>query len=431
MRRRASQPCKRPRSKRLHRRIFAWFGFSIAITFGVVGALAGRPFSHRSEPLRHFAATQFAAVWSDPPARNKLAREVSKALNVRVSLSDPSGTPLMSTGRPCGRFSFVVRPRRSSGEQGPTELGTVRFCGGVLHSKVEFLAAFLVAGLLLWGASGVIAHRLVRPLSRVAEVARDIGGGNLASRVTFRRRKPPGELGELVDAINDMAARIQKQMEDQRALLAAVSHEIRTPLGHMKVISELAREGQVEKLRDLEQEISDVDALVDQLLASSRLEFETVDRRPLHVVDLCARALERAQLDAGSLDISLEQTELVGDPMLLGRAIGNLLENAKRHATRIRSLKVTGDAYRIQVTVEDEGPGFGSEELDHVFDDFYRGTHRAKSAHSSLGLGLALVRRIAEAHGGSAWAHNTAQGAEVGFEVARNQHEEVNDEKIA
>lgn len=305
-------------------------------------------------------------------------------------------------------------------------LGVTAFVGmGVvgLLLRTDFVAehkyiAFFVAAMFIWGASGAIAHKLVRPVSEIARVAREIGGGDLSSRVHLGRSRS-GEIGDLADAINDMAGRIEKQMADQRALLAAVSHEIRTPLGHMRVIAELARSGDLSKLAELEREIDEVDTLVDQLLASSRLEFDTMAHIELDAVDVCVRALERADVDAAVLDVATDDTTVHGDPALLARAVGNLLENAVRYADGVDALRIDGDSEYVRFTVSDRGPGFANGDVDTVFEQFHRGQKNAKATHGSLGLGLSLVRRIAAAHGGRAWAENTDRGARVMVEVSR------------
>jgi signal transduction histidine kinase len=274
----------------------------------------------------------------------------------------------------------------------------------------KWLGICIGAG-VLWMTAGAISMHLVRPLSRVAQVARDIGDGDLSSRVSLRHA--PGEIGELATAINEMAERIERQLEDQRALLAAVSHEIRTPLGHMRVIAELVRAGDTERLVDLEREIMDVDTLVDQLLASSRIDFSTLSPRPLDLADVCLRALERAGIDAETLSVECDDTSIEGDAMLLTRAVGNLLDNARRHGDELESVTVTGDADRLRIAVRDRGPGFSDETLATAFERFRGG------GDGSLGLGLALVRRIAEAHDGTAEAHNVDGGAEVAIELLR------------
>lgn len=289
--------------------------------------------------------------------------------------------------------------------------------------KGRFFVGLAVAGMFLWGSAGFVARRLVRPLGRIARVARDIGNGQLDARVGFGGSPRDSELAHLGEAIDTMAGRIQKQLTDQRALLAAVSHEIRTPLGHMRVIAELARGGDLSRLDELEREIAGVDTLVDQLLASSRLEFDSFDKVAVNGAEIAIGALERANLDASVLDIETDSTQFAGDAMLISRALGNLLENAARHGGGATGLRVAGDGQTVRFSVEDRGPGFDDAELVSVFDTFLRGDRRAGAGPGSLGLGLALVDRIARAHGGRAWAENRAGGgALVAFEVsARGQ----------
>ncbi len=276
-------------------------------------------------------------------------------------------------------------------------------------------AAMAVAGVMLWAASGAISRFLVWPLVMVTRVARDLGDGDLTARVDLPQFVS-GEIVELGDTLNDMAAHIEKQMADQRALLAAVSHELRTPLGHMRVIAELARDGDLDRLDELEREIDDVEHLVDQLLATSRIEFDAIDRRPLDAVDLCTRALDRADVDAALLEVEADDTSVTGDATLLARAVGNLLENARRHAEKILAVRITGTGDYLTIAVEDRGPGFADGDAGRVFEPFYRGERRGQG---SLGLGLALVQRIARAHGGRAFAENTGTGARVGIEINR------------
>lgn len=288
---------------------------------------------------------------------------------------------------------------------------------GVTHGGGHTLTLLLGGG-LLWAASGAIAWRLTRPLARLVRAARDIGQGRFDRRVDLGRHH--GELRVLADAMNDMAARLEKQLADQRALLAAVSHEIRTPLGHLRVLAETARAGGLEETvaGDIERELLEIDDLVGQLLAGSRLELEAVDRRPLDAADAAALALERAGLPPELLAVDTGDAACEADPTLLARALANLLANAEAHGGGARRLRVAREDGALSFEVEDDGPGFADQDLDRAFESFYRGEHRARE-HASLGLGLSLVRRIAEAHGGAAFAENRPEGgARVGFTIA-------------
>src|SRR5262245_2974828 len=272
----------------------------------------------------------------------------------------------------------------------------------------------LVAGLaVVWMGSGAIAFRLMRPLIEVVRAARAIGDGDLGVRI---RARPHGELGVLAAAINDMAARIEKQLRDQRQMLAAVSHELRTPLGHIRVLVETARDApggpDPRVLDEIEREVVDLDRLVDKLLASSRLEL-SVDKREVDVAQLAQVALDQSGLNGAKVDFR-GNTVAVADATLVRRAIANLVDNARVHGGGVRAIRVERRADQVVVEVDDGGPGVPAAERDRVFEPFERA-----GRGGSLGLGLALVRRIAAAHGGRAWIEDApGGGARVSFAIA-------------
>jgi signal transduction histidine kinase len=281
--------------------------------------------------------------------------------------------------------------------------------GGFLyHHGVPPPFALLVMVALLWGASGAIAWRLTLPLVELARVARLLGEGQLDARMSERRGAR--ELTVIASTVNEMASRIEKQLRDQRELLAAVSHEIRTPLGHMRVLLDTARDRgeRPEMLDELEREVLEVDALVDQLLASSRLDFGALETRELDVAVEAARALERLGVDAAVLDVESDRCVVQADPTLLRSALANLVRNAVEHAGGVTRVVVRRTLEAVEVEVEDAGPGFADADLARAFEPFFRKTG------SGLGLGLSLVDRIARAHGGSARAANRdGSGARV------------------
>ena len=415
---------------RLHRRIFMWFGASIIATGASVWivlslAMPGIEDWRRDwDRFRHFVGRSYAEVWDDTAARDALARRTSVELGVDVVLRDPDGRVLSRFGA-----GGCAQPRLTAPvERGGQVVGRIDVCSEAESPRGGWFAllGLVVAFATLWGFSGVIARRLARPLGHVVRVARDIGQGRLSSRVRLGPHRV-GEFAVLADAIDEMACRIERQLRDQRELLAAVSHEIRTPLGHIRILLETARDaaeaGQPaspKALDELEQEVLEIDDLVGELLASSRLSFAALDVRPLEALDVAVRALERAGLPLDLLESDADSVPFEGDATLLGRALANLLENARRHAGGATRLVVSEHAADVRFSVLDEGPGLAPGDEDRVFDPFYRGERRAGASAGSLGLGLSLVRRIAEAHGGRAWAEARPRGgACVSFVVAR------------
>ena len=277
---------------------------------------------------------------------------------------------------------------------------------------------FGVPALVLWTAAGRIARRISRPLYELTRVAQDIGLGNLGARASVAAHNVD-EIGVLSSTFNDMAARLERQLTEQRELLAAVSHELRTPLARIRLLVEIARQDKVTPatLDDIEREAIEIDTLVGELLASARLEFQAVTHKPLEAGEVARRALERAGEDAGKLAPPRGPLPFVADPTLVARALANLIDNARKHGGGIDGMAVRGGEDAVVFEVTDRGPGFAPGDEERVFDRFYRGGAEA-GHHGSLGLGLALVKRIAVAHGGRAEAANRpGGGARVTLEL--------------
>ena len=282
--------------------------------------------------------------------------------------------------------------------------------------RAVFLFGF--PALLLWTAAGRIARRISRPVYELTRAAQELGQGNFAARATLGR-EGIDEIGVLSSAFNDMAVRLERQLTEQRELLAAVSHELRTPLARIRLLVEIARQSKPTPatLDDIEREAIEIDTLVGELLASARLEFQAVTRKPLEANEVARRAVERAGEEAVKLAVPAAPLPFVADPTLVARALANLIDNARKHGGGVDGIAVRGGHGTVVFEVSDRGPGFAPGEEDRVFDRFYRGNGDA-GHHGSLGLGLALVRRIAVAHGGRADASNRpGGGARVTLEL--------------
>ncbi|MCO4764055.1 MAG: HAMP domain-containing histidine kinase [Myxococcales bacterium] len=396
----------------LRGRLFVVLGvvilLSMGISFGVTTLVHFGSGETPHERIAHLVGARFARVWDDETARATLAEDIAGNLHVAIEVRDANGTVLHRGGRGIGKSHHVEVMR------GQTKLGDVDVYGGPNWLLLAMTLA--VMAMLLWLASGVLARRLVWPLEQLTQVARDIGDGRLDSRAQLGHAAR-GEVGHLARSINDMAGRIAQQLADQRALLAAVSHELRTPLGHMRILLEMAEddENPTKRLTDMHEELTEMDTLVGELLASSRLDFSELQRKSQSPKDVAERALDRKGLPLDKLQVSGDGDAPVPlDPTLVARALANLLDNARKHGGGVDALTVDVSETEVRFAVRDLGAGFDPAAREQLFAPFVSGG----SAHSALGLGLSLVRRIAEAHGGSAFAHNRPEGgAEFGFSL--------------
>jgi signal transduction histidine kinase len=320
---------------------------------------------------------------------------------VSVQVKDTRGKVIDSVGAACESGVVTIDVAR----QGRV-LGTVQGCfrqdRGLRWTAL--VATLFAAFLTIWAATAKLTRRLTRPLQDLTRVTREIGEGKLESRVRLNHHHK-GEVGILAESINDMAKRIERQLKDQRELLAGVSHEIRSPLARLRVLAELLQGGTPtpDLHAKIEREVAEIDDLVGKLLASSRLDFGALDLQPLCARDVALRALERAGLSVDLLDDTSDGAVVQGDATLLARALGNLLENAQHHAGGVARLALRVEGEQVRFEVSDSGPGLSAEALSHGFDPFFRGNQDGQtSSRGALGLGLSLVQRIARAHGGDA-----------------------------
>jgi two-component system sensor histidine kinase MprB len=275
---------------------------------------------------------------------------------------------------------------------------------------------FLVGGIgiaLAAGLAALVATAALRPVRRLTAAAESVAAtGDLSERVEV---SGDDELGRLATRFNAMLAALEGSVGAQRRLVADASHELRTPLTAVRTNMELIREGKLpadEAKRALDEALDEVDSLTSllaDLVELARGEERKLRIEEVHLDDLVASAVERAKSRAphATFVTSLSQTQVQADPVLLDRAVSNLLDNAVKYSPPGAPIEVT--VREGEVVVADHGPGVAAEDLPRIFDRFYR----SASARSKpgAGLGLAIVREAAEAHGGRATAESSSAGA--------------------
>jgi two-component system sensor histidine kinase BaeS len=283
----------------------------------------------------------------------------------------------------------------------------------------RYLTALLIsaglAALLAAGAAALLSRRLTAPLDRVAEASRVLAAGGSPEPVP---REQTTELAALADAFNDMASQLQTAREAERAVFLSVSHELRTPLTSIKGYAEGIEDGTVaaaEAAPVIGREAGRLERLVADLLALARLRQGVLEVRR-ELVDLsrtAQEAVERLRPQARSADVEVG-VEGAGVPPVSAdhdrvvQVLSNLIENAIR-------LTPAGGAVTVSlaegsVSVRDQGPGIPDEDLPQAFDRFHLRSRHGGGSPDGAGTGLAIVRELTEAMGGSVSVRNRSDG---------------------
>ncbi len=279
---------------------------------------------------------------------------------------------------------------------------------------VRFL--FLVAYPLLLAVMAMLTWRVVGATLRPVEALRR-GAEEISASHAGRLPVPGGadELHRLGQTLNAMLDRLESARRKQRAFVADAAHELRSPLASLRTQLDVADHlGEQPPVGDLRPEVERLTRLVDDLLLLARADDADprLRRREPVEVDPLLRTVAQAH---GGGRVPVEVTgecpaSVAGDPVALRRVLDNLLANAVRHAaTRVTlSARVAGDRVRVEVT--DDGPGIPPEDRERVFDRFTRLDDARARDDGGAGLGLAIVRELVLAHGGSVWLADATPG---------------------
>jgi signal transduction histidine kinase len=283
---------------------------------------------------------------------------------------------------------------------------------------VQGSIALVLVGSLAAGFGYLVAGRVLAPLHRVTDTARRIATAPAAGRGLHERialRGPDDEVKNLADAFDTMVERLDHSFDGQRRFVANASHELRTPLTIGRALVEVAmhRKTASDDVLQLGENLLDINARHEQLisgllvLADSEKELTAV--YPVNLGDVVTHVVAQVGREASEADVDVTadpgDAPTMGDALLLERLVHNLVENGIRHNhdsgwVRVTSRTAPGDR-EVEVEVTNTGPSVPPYEVEGLFKPFHRLANDRLVGVKGAGLGLSIVRSVAEAHGGS------------------------------
>jgi signal transduction histidine kinase len=392
--------------------MMAWRAIALAATVAVAGAvgtlLAGAVVGMDASELAHLAALIAPALLV-----TVVAIAAARALLANASMGQ-SMAAIAVVGAVAAIANLVVLTRQMVVDE---------------HDATTVAVLFVYAGAAGVGAALALARSRTRAIGRLTEGARLLGNGQLDARIGALGAGP--ELDALARTLDDMAAQLEAAREQERRveatrrdLVTAVSHDLRTPLANLRAMTEAIDEGVVADETSLRRYVGEmrrsVDRLVcmvDDLFELTQLDASAIEAPTLRasLAEVVASAIEAVEVQASEKRLSLV-TDLRGaegaacSPRMV-RVLQNLLTNAVRHTPADGTIRVEAhrSPRRLEVAVADSGDGIAPEDLDRVFEPFFRADPARQGA--GAGLGLTLARRIVEGLGGEISAEG---GVEAG-----------------
>ncbi|EGF91229.1 histidine kinase-, DNA gyrase B-, and HSP90-like ATPase family protein [Asticcacaulis biprosthecium C19] len=273
--------------------------------------------------------------------------------------------------------------------------------------QVRLLLGFGLTALLILPLAWWLSQRLAGPIVAFSEAASKIGVEDNAPPVMAIG---PREVRQAADVLNAMQIRIRKQVESRTALMGAIAHDLKTPLARMRLRIEDLPSPLRDKLAD---DIAHMDGLIRSAMSFTSAHKLGDSLRPLDLSalvetladDLCAVC----QMDPALIEPNIM---IKGDMVALKRIVTNLVENAGRYATSCR-IELAARGPSAEIRIIDNGPGLPPDQLETVFEPFYRMESSRSRDTGGTGLGLSVARSLAEAQGATLSLHNRYEGANV------------------
>ncbi|HEU5227353.1 MAG TPA: HAMP domain-containing sensor histidine kinase [Ktedonobacteraceae bacterium] len=352
------------------------------------------------------------------------------------------------------RQPFVVYPIYAGGTTDGDQIGVL-----IVTTRSDGVPAFvatvgttvmfssIVVALLAALAAIFFSRTITRPLVKLTGAARILGSGDYSAQV---KTNAPGELGALANTFNEMAAQLNRDVEElrrqeswRRELIMSVTHDLATPLTAIAGLGESLVDGVNQSREDYEatgriivRETLRLRRLVKDLHVMAKVEAGALQpqRKNVRLASLVDDVLavltpefERAQVEPYNA-VPYNLPSLQADPDMLTRVFSNLCDNAIRHTPVGGSVKVEAREQGgwLAISVTDTGEGIPPQALPHIFERFFRADSARQSSTGGSGLGLAIVRAMIDAHGGAIWAENVpGGGARIIFTLPLGVGEQV------
>ena len=297
------------------------------------------------------------------------------------------------------------------------------FVDAMRHAIIAATVAAVATAALV---SLAVAARVARPVTRLAEASRRIAAGHYAERV---ETDEPGELAELATSFNAMAASLEATERRRLQLVGDVAHELRTPLstldGYLEGLEDGVVEPTAETWRLLRSETSRLTRMVSELSELWRAEahqlplrIERVDASDI-ARQIGARFLPQASARGVALELPVHPAIALADRDRLAQILSNFLSNAIRHSPSGSTIRITTEVTPdvVRISVGDEGQGLAADQLESVFERFYRVDAARSRAAGGSGIGLTIARALADAMSGQVWAESDGLGRGATFHV--------------
>ena len=288
-------------------------------------------------------------------------------------------------------------------------------------------AATVIAVVTATVVSLAVAARIARPITRFALASRRIAAGHYAERV---EEGEPGELGQLATSFNEMAGSLEATERRRVQLVGDVAHELRTPLttldGYLEGIEDGVIEPSPQTWQLLRAETARLTRMVNDLSELWRAEAHQLPLR-MTAVDVAevarevgARAAPQAEARQIRIEVGGDAAVAVADRDRVSQILSNYLSNALRHAPdgSLISVVTSVTPEDVLVSVRDQGPGLAPDQIEAVFERFYRVDVARNRAAGGSGIGLAIVRALADAMNGQAWAESDGPGRGSTFNLS-------------